>query len=115
VNIAKLERQLVSALDINDVSGINALNGHNSDSLTTPFVVQGQYKLPAEIEDELRAAIGKPRILLLYATIPGVLTTVGDLLDQPTNFVIVGWVGAVITDVEFDSLLHYVEFQPAPY
>ena len=114
-NIANLERQLVSGLDYNDVAGVNQLNGNNSEYLRTPFVTHGLYDLPDELEDELRDSIGKPRILFLYATIPGVLTTVGDLLQFPTKFVIVGWVGAVITEVEFDALIHYVKIQPAPY
>ncbi|QDU82326.1 hypothetical protein Pla110_40810 [Polystyrenella longa] len=113
--LGTLERQIVTGLDFNDVAGVNEMNGKNSEYLSTPFVAQGMYQLPGALEDELRDSIGKPRIIFLYATIPGVLTTVGDLLQFPSKFVIVGWVGGVITDVEFDALVHYVKIQPAPY
>lgn len=115
MNIARLERQLVDGLDVADVAGINSLNGRSGTTLKTPFTVPGQYYLPKELKQELTDSIGKPRILFLYATIPGVLTTVQDILQQPTQFVIVGWVGAVVTEVNFHSTLNYVKIQPAVY
>jgi hypothetical protein len=115
MNLARLERQLVTGLDFQDVAGVNTLNGRGGDSLKTPFSVPGQYYLPVELKEELTMAIGKPKILFLYATIPGVITTAKDLLQQPTNFVIVGWVGAVVTEVNFSSTINYVKIQPAPY
>lgn len=115
MNLARLERQLVTGLDIHDVVGVNAFNGKSGETIKTPFSVPGQYYLPKELKEELTQSIGKPKILFLYATIPGVITTAKDLLQQPTTFVIVGWVGAVVTEVNFDSTLNYVKLQPAPY
>ncbi|ODA28559.1 hypothetical protein A6X21_12725 [Planctopirus hydrillae] len=115
MNLARLERQLVTGLDIHDVAGVNAFNGTTGETIKTPFSVPGQYYLPKELKEELTQSIGKPKILFLYATIPGVITTAKDLLQQPTAFVIVGWVGAVVTEVNFDSTLNYVKLQPAPY
>ncbi|RLS59445.1 MAG: hypothetical protein DWH91_00180 [Planctomycetota bacterium] len=115
LNLARIERQIVSGLDYQDVSGINELNGREGGNLQTPFMVPGEYYFPKEIKEELSDSIGKPRILFLYATIPGAISTVEDLLQTPTDFVIVGWVGAVITEVNFDKLIQYVKFQPAPY
>lgn len=115
LNLARIERQIVSGLDYQDVSGINDLNGREGKNLQTPFMVPGQYYFPKEIKEELSDSIGKPRILFLYATIPGAISTVEDLLKTPTDFVIVGWVGAVITEVNVDNLIQYVKFQPAPY
>ena len=80
-----------------------------------PFSMQGYFEIPNECESALREIIGQPRILPLYATLPGTVNKVTDILGKSHQFQFVGWGAVVVTEVNLSGPLRYINVQPAIY
>lgn len=104
---------LTKGLSSADVAHTTTTNDHR---VWLPFAAQGYFEIPSECESDLKAIIGKPRIIPLYATLPGtVLNKVTDVLGKKHQFQIVGWGAVVITKVNLSGPIRYINVQPAVY
>lgn len=101
--------------------GIDSLDVQNTSTtddqrVWLPFRARGYFEVPTGCEADLKALIGKPRIMPLYGTIPGtVVNKVTDLLGLQHRFKIVGWAAVVITKVNLTGPIRYINIQPAIY
>jgi len=96
-------------------SDLRAITGSNSGEMWLPFSTRGYFEIPTACEADLRAIIGEPRILPLYATLPGTVSKVTDILGMSHQIQIIGWGGVVITEVNLSGPLRYINLQPAIY
>lgn len=96
-------------------SDIRNIAGPSARELWLPFTMKGYFEIPTGCEGELIAAIGQPRIMPLYATLPGTLNKLTDILGFSHNFQMVGWVGVVITEVNLQGPVRYINVQPSVY
>lgn len=111
-NAARMNSVIRDGLTASDIQNIA---GPGARELWLPFTMKGYFEIPTACEAELIAAIGKPRIMPLYATLPGTLNKVTDILGFPHQFQMVGWVGVVITEVNLSGPVRYINVQPAVY
>lgn len=107
-----LNRVIASGINDGDVT---VLSGGSGNRVWLPFTAKGHFEIPNACEAELKKIIGKPRIMPLYATLPGTISKVTDLLGMPHNFQIVGWAAVVVTEVKLSGTLRYIKVQPAIY
>lgn len=111
-NAARLNSVIRDGLTSNDLRNIT---GSSSGEMWLPFTMKGYFEIPDACEAELIAAIGQPRILPLYATLPGTVNKVTDVLGMSHSIQLVGWGGVVITEVNLHGPLRYINLQPAIY
>lgn len=122
LDIPRSGRSTPNATLLNQII-INGLSQSDIQSLTTtsdqrvwlPFEAKGFFELPDECEASLRSIIGQPRILPLYATLPGTVQKVTDALGASHTFKFVGWGAVVVTDVNLTGPIRYLKLQPAIY
>ncbi|WP_437221674.1 pilus assembly protein TadG-related protein [Planctomicrobium sp. SH661] len=94
---------------------LQTLTGSSSGEMWLPFTAKGYFEIPDACEADLIAIIGQPRILPLYATLPGTVNKVTDVLGASHSFQLVGWGGVVITKVNLHGPVRYINLQPAIY
>jgi len=94
---------------------IARLSGRSDGQLWLPFSTRCYFEIPDACEAELKAMIGRPCILPLYATLPGTVNKVTDVLGMAHSIQIVGWGGVVITEVNLQGPIRYINVQPAIY
>lgn len=109
---ARLNSMIRNGLSSSDLLN---LTGSSSGELWLPFSAKGYFEIPDECEAELKAIIGKPCILPLYATLPGTVNKVTGVLGLSHSFQLVGWGGVVITEVNLHGPVRYINLQPAIY
>lgn len=108
-----LNRVIASGIDPADVNGTSTSGGYR---IWLPFSVPGCFEIPSECETDLKAIVGRPRIMPLYATLPGtVINKATDLLGFRHQFSIVGWAAVVITRVNLSGPIRYINIEPAIY
>jgi len=91
------------------------LTGSSSGELWLPFTARGYFEIPDDCEADLKSIIGRPCILPLYATLPGTVNKVTDILGMSHSFQLVGWGGVVVTEVNLHGAVRYINLQPAIY
>lgn len=95
-----------------DRSDIQQTGSTDDGQLWLPFDVHGHFEVPSKIENDLQLLVGQPRILPLFATLPGTFEKVTDVLGQRHRFRIIGWAGVVITEVKLSGPIRYLKLQP---
>jgi hypothetical protein len=111
-NASQLTRIIRDGLSASDIATVST---SNDNRCWLPFSAKAHFEIPDACETELINAIGKPRILPLYATLPGTISKVGDLLGAAHTLQIVGWAGVVVTEVNLHGPVRYINVQPAIY
>jgi len=111
-NAARLNTVIRNGLSAADLRN---LTGSNSGEMWLPFSARGYFEIPDDCEADLKAIIGKPCILPLYATLPGTVNKVTSVLGVSHPFQLVGWGGVVITEVNLHGPVRYLNLQPAIY
>jgi hypothetical protein len=108
-----LNRVISTGIDDADVTGTSTTDDKR---IWLPYSVPGFFEIPSDCEANLKAIIGQPRIMPLYATLPGtVVNKVTDVLGMRHQFRIVGWGAVVITKVNLSGPIRYINVQPAIY
>lgn len=95
-----------------DRSNIQQTGSTDDGRLWLPFDVHGHFEMPSKIENDLKLLVGHPRILPLFATLPGTFEKATDVLRQRHRFRIIGWAGVVITEVKLSGPIRYLKLQP---
>ncbi|WP_437201123.1 pilus assembly protein TadG-related protein [Planctomicrobium sp. SH664] len=111
-NAARLNTVIRDGLSVADIARLSTTADGQA---WLPFTCKGYFEIPNECEASLKSIIGQPRILPLYATLPGTVSKATDILGASHSFQIVGWAGVVITEVNLSGQLRYINIQPAIY
>ncbi len=109
-NAARLSNVIRNGLSDDDVQRIS---GSSSGEVWLPFSMPGYFEIPNDCEADLISIIGQPRFIPLYATLPGTVNKVTDVLGLSHTFQFVGWGGVVITEVNLHGPIRYINVEPA--
>ncbi|WP_437185961.1 pilus assembly protein TadG-related protein [Planctomicrobium sp. SH668] len=112
-NAQRMNSVIRNGLSENDIRNLSG--NLNATELWMPFHAKGYFEIPTACEADLKAIIGQPRIMPLYATLPGTVNKLTDVLGMSHSFKLVGWAGVVVTEVNLSGPVRYINVQPAIY